>query len=249
MNHTRLVIQAALLTAFCTGFTPLIEGQHSDIRINGKVKDLRQRPLDGAVLHFSQEQLSITVCSDDGGGYSVQLPVRTFLVSVEAQGLCSNTKRVSVPYELNSFSLDFFLIDCSDCDLRNIDLNEPQIGLREQATQENPIDLSKFKYRVESIGGGQSTPGGPIIYFGTRRTDGNSVVYGGISCPGWPQQKPTILAYQHYVLKAGRISYSTKSHAIEADHDVVVFDDIGTKRFSFVKALTVDGELRLIQTK
>jgi hypothetical protein len=249
MNCAKLGFYSALITALCT--LPVASSQKPDqgVTIHGTVKDLRRRPVEAAALRFSQDQVSVSAHTDSAGSYSVLLPVRAFSVLVEASGFCSHTKTVSVPAEVESFSLDFSLIDCSDCDLRNIDLNDSETDLRDPAKQPVPIDVSKFKYRMELLGGGQPTPAMPAIYYGTKHTEGGRVVYGWLSCPGWPQQKPAILSYRQYVLKALTITYSNEDRSILAEHDVVLFNYPDTKRFSFVKVMVVDGELRILNSK
>jgi hypothetical protein len=249
MNNLKMALEIALLTWFCTGPLPSKQVPDQGIQIHGVVKDLRQKPLDGVAIRFAQAQTAVATRTRGDGSYLVQLPVRNFSASVEATGFCPQLRTISAPSALDSFTLDFTLVDCSDCDLRNIDLSDSQIDLREPAEKVPPIDLSKFKYNLEPLAGRLSTPETPIIYYGTKRTEADQIVYGGLSCPGWPQKKPTILAYRQYVLKAPTITYSPESGSISAEHDVVIFSDLGIKHFSFVKAMVVGGEFKILESK
>jgi len=209
---------------------------------------VNKQSITSASLEFIQGDEKPAVATTFHGSYSIELRPGKYTVTVSAVGFCSRSGELLLGAGDHTPSLDFILIDCSDCDLRNIDLDSP-VTLDEKSPQFPKIDLTKFKYQKEKLEGLPLIKPAPEIMFGEREERGLITVYRSLACPGWPQRKPVIFMYGPITLTAATLSYSKESHVVTAEGDVVLADEHETRRATTAELTIENGEFRISNPK
>jgi hypothetical protein len=228
---------------------PLLRQQAEPaVSIHGYVTGARDVPISSASIEFLNEGEKIVVTTSYRGNYTTEVPPGKYAVTISASGFCSRTEEHLFHRHEDTVSLNFPLMDCSDCDLRDIDFGSPPMENGVPPLSQFPvIDPSKYKYRREKIEGLLTSPA-PDILFGQRRETDDLIVYENLSCLA-RDPKPAILRYGAITLSAATLTYPKKSHTILADGDVLLLDESGIKHASHAELTVAGSKLRVSYLK
>jgi len=241
---------AVSAAAIYSRLDPLLRQQAGPtVSIHGYVTGTRDVPISSASIEFLNEGEKIVVITSYRGTYTTEVPPGKYAVTVSANGFCSRTEEHLFRLQKETMSLDFPLVDCSDCDLRDIDFGSPPLEDGVPPVSQFPvIDLSKYKYRREKLEGLQLISPAPDILFGQRRETDDLIVYESLPCLA-RDPKPAILSHGAITISAATLTYPKKSHTILADGDVLLLDDSGTKHASHAELTVAGSKLRVSYLK
>jgi hypothetical protein len=241
------VKRASLLTLLFIGFSSAAShGQAvKNVVVSGHVVDINGASIKSASLEFAKEGENFEKAVSSKGRFSVDLPSGKYVVTVSALGFCSRTLKILLQLGINSIYLDPILLDCSDCNLVNLNFDA---AVKPDGEPRGPVglDVSQYRYKKEELLE-VFTPELPPaqIFFGRRELMGDLTVYRSLACLGWPQSKPVIFTSGPIAMSASTLTLSRKDQAIRAKGNVIMLDEQGLRRGSSVELVVVNNQIRV----
>jgi hypothetical protein len=224
---------------------PLAQQTASVVQIYGYVTTLRGSPISGASVEFTNGSNKTVVDTKHAGFYSIDLLPGRYLITITGKGVCSQYFERQFDTGEAKISSDFALVDCSDCDMTNVDLEPPPLEPDSAARPLPVLDASKFQYKSERlVDTGLEAPV-PEIRYGYRREEADLVVYRPLTCPKPPFDKPVILVYGSLILSANTLTYSKKNHTVIAEGAVVIVDKEGIRKASKTELSPAKDKFRI----
>src|ERR1700722_5641373 len=225
-----------LIASIHSGFVSRLGEQlNTGVVIQGHVVGVTGLTIAPASLVFTKSDGKPLEISALYGDYSIELSPGKYTVTASAVGFCARSREVS--FGSGTSVVDFTLMDCSDCDLRNIDFDSA-VEPDKPPMELHNIDLTKFKYKKESLDALQLAKPAAEILFGEREEEEDLVLYKGLPCIG--EQKPVIVAYGPITLSSETLRFSKKRGTMKAEGHVVLIDEGQTKKGT-VAELAIEG--------
>ena len=224
---------------------PFAQQSTSVVQIHGYVTTLRGSPISGASVEFTNGSNKTVVDTNSTGFYSIDLLPRRYLITVKGKGVCSQRFERQFDKGEPKISSHFSLVDCSDCDMTNVDFEPPPLEPDSTVRPLPILDMSKFEYKKESLAETGLDAPVPEIRYGNRREAADLVIYNPLTCPKPPFDKPVILVYGSLTLAANTLTYSKKSHTVGAEGAVVVVDKEEIRKASKIELLPDKDKFRI----
>jgi hypothetical protein len=198
------------------------------VEIHGHVYDSQGRPLKGAQIVLSNGQRTISTQTDELGSYVASLYPGNSKFKIVSSGYCPLSEELSATSVGTNGTLDFVLVDCSDCPEMDIDFAPMKIDTDGSAPTNVSSRSFVFKYEVQDLAGQQFGKFEAKIYFGRKTDEANHTVYEGLDCPG--HLKNPVFVYYGGTLSAHKLIVSGPDNLVIAEGNILLSDELGVRR-------------------
>jgi hypothetical protein len=255
MQSVLSVSLAALLvyaTLFGQSATPTT--QPKTFHVEGTIRGPRDYGASGVEVRFDSESVHKTVITDGKALYSVDLPIGTYTMTVQAPKQRSLSFsifrdyvrplfRVTSPTTLVLNGTLYFARPTCDIAVINKSGELTTQEQREKASQNACGGEDYFPYPSQN-----GVPFQLYVQYPKRLPTERGYIYSSDTIYDTEAPVPVFVAYNLFSLEANKVIYDAKSRTIEASGNVVVLDESGaTKRADSMTFNIENGQATLIQ--
>lgn len=216
--------------------------QTEQAEVTGRVTNVRGGGVMNASVVFASEGHSLTIITAYDGSYLARLVPGTYEMSVRATGFYRMPRAAFTVAEGSRVEFDFELIV-------EVISDSVFVGSTDLPQQRKPPPHDPYNYQKEYLGPTGAGKLRPLVLFGNRKSEIDSIKYTGLVRDG--KQLPVIYTFDLLTVRADSLTYFPNENSMQGEGNVVFQDGEHTQRGSKIEISFRNGkpETRLVNAQ